>query len=84
MTRFCKKPYLSESRQLLFSMTKSFTSLAIGIAMDQKLLSSDDFFMWFFPDKMPEHPHPNLRKMRIKHLLSMPCGIHDNTYYAVG
>jgi len=80
ITHFCKEPYKKESKQLLFSMTKSFASFAIGIAYDKGLLKLDDFVTSFFDTELPENPHPNLAKMRIRHLLSMTVGIHDNTY----
>lgn len=78
--RFCKKPYREDAMQLLFSMTKSFTSLAVGIAIDRGLLSLDDRIASFFPEELPEQPHPNLLKMKVRHLLTMTTGIHDNTY----
>ncbi|RAV00562.1 hypothetical protein DQG13_14065 [Paenibacillus sp. YN15] len=39
LARFCKKPYKEDGLQLLFSMTKSFTSLATGIAIDKGLFA---------------------------------------------
>ena len=80
IAEFCKKPYKKSSKQLLFSMTKSFTSLAIGIAIDQGLLSLDDYVISFFHYDLPVEPHPNLMKMKVRHLLTMTSGIHNNTY----
>lgn len=77
---FCKKPYKKNAKQLLFSMTKSFTSLAIGIASDNGILCLDDNVVSFFPEDLPRKPHSNLLKMQIRHLLTMTTGIHDNTY----
>lgn len=80
IAEFCKKPYKKDRKQLLFSMTKSFTSLAIGIAIDQGLLSLDDYVISFFHDDLPVEPHSNLMKMKVRHLLTMTSGIHNNTY----
>jgi len=80
IARFCKKPYKEDVKQLLFSMTKSFTSLAVGIAVDKDLLSLDDYVAPIFPEDLPDQPHPNLLKMKTRHLLTMTTGIHDNTY----
>lgn len=80
VAEFCKKPYKKDSKQLLFSMTKSFTSLAIGIAIDQGLLGLDDYVVSFFHDDLSTKPHPNLMKMKVRHLLTMTSGIHNNTY----
>lgn len=80
LAQFCKKPYKKNSKQLLFSMTKSFTSFAIGITIDKGILCLDDYVISFFPEELPKKPHPNLLKMQIRHLLTMTTGIHDNTY----
>lgn len=80
LAQFCKKPYKKDSKQLLFSMTKSFTSLAVGLAIDKGLIGLNDYIVSFFPEELPKNSHPNLLKMRIRHLLTMTTGIHDNTY----
>lgn len=78
--QFCKKPYEISCRQLLFSLTKSFTSIGIGIAIDKGYLNLNDKVMSFFPKKLPEVISENLKKLSIRHLLTMTTGIHDNTY----
>lgn len=80
LAEFCKSPYKKSSKQLLFSMTKSFTSLATGIAIDKGLFSLDDYVCSFFSDDLPVEPQPNLMKMKVRHLLTMTTGIHYNTY----
>ena len=61
---------------MLYSLTKSFTSSAVGLAVAEGRLSVDDLLLSFFPDEAPLHPGANLAKMRIRHLLSMSTG-HD-------
>ncbi len=80
LAQFCKKPYRKNSKQILFSMTKSFTSLAVGIAIEKDILCLEDYMVSFFPEELPPKPHPNLFKIQIQHLLTMTTGIHDNTY----
>ena len=80
LAQFCKKPYKKDCKQLLFSMTKSFTSLAVGIAVDNGLLQLDDYVVSFFKDDLPQNPHANLMKMQVRHLLTMTTGINENTY----
>lgn len=77
---YCKPPYKKDSLRLFFSMTKSIASLAIGIAYDMKLLTLEDPIASFFEQELPISQHENLRKIRIRHLLTMSSGIHDNTY----
>lgn len=69
-------PYNKESNHMLFSLSKSFTSTAIGIAQDEGLLSIYDTVISFFPENLPDSISPNLKSMRIKDLLRMSTG-HD-------
>ncbi len=61
---------------VLHSVSKTFTSTAVGLAVGEGLLSLDDKVISFFPDKVPANPSDNLRKMTVRHLLTMNCG-HD-------
>ena len=69
-------PYNAESPHMLFSLSKSFTSSAIGIAQDEGLLSIYDPVISYFPKEMPDSVSINLKAMRIKDLLRMTTG-HD-------
>ncbi|RJE87484.1 class A beta-lactamase-related serine hydrolase [Paenibacillus sp. 1011MAR3C5] len=80
---FWREPYRKDSEQVLFSLSKSFTSIAIGIAWDEGYLSLDDQVAAFFPDKRPDPVSPHLEKMTIHHLLSMNAGHQANIYEAV-
>jgi len=81
--QFWREPYRKDSKQVLFSLSKSFTSIAIGIAWDEGYLRLDDRVIAFFPDKLPEAVSPHLERMTIHHLLSMNTGHHANIYEAV-
>jgi len=67
-------PYAPETPHLLWSLSKSFTSTAIGMAQDEGLLSIDDQVISFFPEDTPEEPSDNLKAMRISDLLRMNTG----------
>ena len=69
-------PYGPTRPHMLFSLSKSFTSTAVGLAAAEGRLSVDDLLLSFFPDEAPARPDANLAKMRIRHLLSMSTG-HD-------
>ncbi|MGB3330940.1 MAG: serine hydrolase [Thermomicrobiales bacterium] len=77
------EPYKPELPHMLFSLSKSFTSSAIGIAVAEGLLSVDDPVLKFFPDDAPAEPSDNLKAMTVKHLLSMNTGHHEDTTGAV-
>jgi hypothetical protein len=81
--QFWRNPYRRDCQQVLFSLSKSFTSIAVGIAWDEGVLDLQDKVISFFPDKLPESISLNLGKMTIHHLLSMNTGHHDNIYGSV-
>src|SRR4051794_1553355 len=67
-------PYEAERPHMLFSLSKSFTSSAIGLAVAEGRLSVDDRVLSFFPDDAPAEPGENLAAMRVHDLLSMSTG----------
>lgn len=67
-------PYSSEHRMQLYSLSKSFTSTAIGFAVTEGLLSVDDPVIRFFPDDLPAEISENLAALKVKHLLMMSVG----------
>lgn len=72
-------PYRPEFRHALCSLTKSFTSTGIGLAVMEGRLSVDDPVISFFPDDLPAEISENLASMRIRHLLSMSTGHAEDT-----
>ena len=72
-------PYRPELPHMLFSLSKSFTSSAIGLAVQEGLLSIDDPVISFFEDDLPPEISPNLAAMRVRHLLSMSTGHAEDT-----
>lgn len=73
------KPYGPEIPHQLFSLSKSFTSTAVGLAIEEGLLNLDDPVLSFFPDDAPAEPSDNLKGMRIRQLLSMSTGHGEDT-----
>jgi CubicO group peptidase (beta-lactamase class C family) len=67
-------PYNRASRHSLFSLSKSFTSTAVGIAIAEGKLSVDDPVTKFFPDDLPAEQSANLKSMRVSDLLRMSTG----------
>jgi CubicO group peptidase (beta-lactamase class C family) len=70
------KPYAAELPHTLFSLSKSFTSTAVGLAVADGKLSVDDEVLKFFPGDAPAQPSEHLRQMRVRDLLSMSTGHH--------
>jgi CubicO group peptidase (beta-lactamase class C family) len=72
-------PYGAEHPHMLFSLSKSFTSTAAGLAISEGLLSLDAPVLSFFPDETPAEPSANLVAMQLRHLLSMSTGNDEDT-----
>jgi CubicO group peptidase (beta-lactamase class C family) len=72
-------PYVAGDIQITYSVTKSFTSTAIGFAQQEGLLSVHDKVLSFFPDLAPTNPSPQLKNMRIRDLLIMSTGHQSDT-----
>jgi hypothetical protein len=67
-------PYNAQSPHSLFSLSKSFTSTAVGLAIAEGKLRLDDEVLKFFPDDAPAEPSNNLKAMRLSDLLRMSTG----------
>lgn len=61
---------------ILNSVSKTFTSTAVGFAVTEGKLKVTDRVISFFPDKLPAEVSPYLRELEIRHLLTMSVG-HD-------
>jgi CubicO group peptidase (beta-lactamase class C family) len=72
-------PYGPQSPHALQSLSKSFTSAGIGLAVKEGLLTVDDPVLKFFSDDAPINPSENLKAMRVRHLLSMNTGHEKDT-----
>jgi len=72
-------PYQAHLPHMLFSLSKSFTSTAIGLAVSEHLLTLDDTVVSFFPDDLPELISPQLAAMSVRHLLMMGTGHTEDT-----
>jgi len=77
-------PYTSELKHMLFSLSKSFTSTAVGLAVNEGLMSVEDKVIDYFPKDLPENICKNLSAMKVKHLLSMSTGHDVDTTEHVG
>ena len=69
-------PYRRDDPHVLFSLSKSFASTGIGLAIAEGKLSLDDTVLSFFPEDAPAEPSENLKAMRVRDLLAMSTGHH--------
>ena len=67
-------PYAAPFNHTLYSMSKSFTSTAVGLAVAEDRLTVDDQVLSFFPADRPAVVSDNLAALRVRDLLSMSVG----------
>ncbi|MCM1262921.1 MAG: beta-lactamase family protein [Butyrivibrio sp.] len=75
-------PYAADTLHRMFSISKSFTSVAIGLLADEGRISLDDTIVSYFPEKLPPKVHPWISSMTIKDMLMMRS-CHASTTYKI-
>ncbi len=71
-----------KTRLNVYSVAKSVTSLGVGIAMDEKLLTAEDKLLDFFPEYRHQDIHPNIKKITVHDLLTMNCGLTEKLFFS--
>ena len=72
-------PYRSDDIQLLYSLSKTYLAMAVGIAIGEGRLSAEDLVADLLPGLVPEPLPDHLRQLRVRHLLSMASGHREET-----
>lgn len=67
-------PYAPHLKHTLYSLSKSFTSTAVGLAVNEGRFTIDSSVLDFFPNDKPDNISANLAAMKVKHLLTMSTG----------
>ncbi|MET8224691.1 serine hydrolase domain-containing protein [Streptomyces sp. NPDC005301] len=75
-------PYTPERPQLLYSLSKSFTSTAAGLAATEGLLDLDEPVVSYFPEFEADITDPRSRAMLVRHVASMASGHLAETHDA--
>jgi len=80
-------PYKPDLKHAIYSVSKSFTSTAVGFAVSEGRLKVSDKVVSFFPNKLPANVSPFLAEMTVRDLLNMvegqepdPTGVVTGTY----
>ena len=69
-----EKFFVPDTAHILNSVSKTFTSTAVGFAISEGLLSLDDRIVDLFPESLPDPVSDTVGRMTIRHLLTMNCG----------
>ena len=70
-------PYNAATKHELYSLSKSFTSTAIGFAVAEGKIAVTDEVLKFFPSETHAEPGGQLKAMRVQDLLTMSTGHQD-------
>lgn len=66
--------WVADLRRDIFSVSKTFTSVAVGIAQAEGLLDGDDLVLSHLAHLTPD-PSPGVEAISIRHLITMSSGI---------
>ncbi len=73
------KPWRVTGPHTLFSLSKSFCSMAAGMAVEEGLLSYTDSVADVLSDCLPDEYDPALNEVTLHHLLSMSSGFEEES-----
>jgi CubicO group peptidase (beta-lactamase class C family) len=73
-------PWSADRKHRMYSVSKSFVALAVGMIVDEGRLTLDDRVAEYFLDKLPEKLHPWLSASTVRDLLMMSTA-HSTTSY---
>ncbi|MBQ4573790.1 MAG: serine hydrolase [Clostridia bacterium] len=72
-------PYAKDKLHMLYSLSKSFTSIACAFAVQDGLLAYEDRVAGFFPDKMIS---AGFAELTVEHLLTMSVGTEEGDRFS--
>lgn len=76
-------PYAQGLNHTMYSMSKSFTSTAVGFAVAEGSIALEDRVVSLFPNDLPDEVGDNLAALRVRDLLTMSVGNEKEPTQAV-
>lgn len=73
-----RDPYAATTPHIMYSVSKSVTSTAVGFAIEEGFLSLETKVLDVFPEYRPRKRDDRLERLNIHHLLSMQAGKMPN------
>ncbi len=74
-------PYVKELRHVMFSVSKSFTSTGVGMAIAENKLKLTDKVVSFFPESLPDTLSAFMKEMTVQDLLKMSAGMNNDPLF---
>ncbi|MBX3010236.1 MAG: serine hydrolase [Caldilineaceae bacterium] len=73
-------PWSADRKHRMYSVSKSFVALAVGLLIDEGKLTLASQVADYFPDKVPDKLHPWLATATVRDLLMMSTPHSSNSY----
>ena len=78
-----EKLFVPDTAHILNSVSKTFTSTAMGFAIEEGLLHLEDKVVELFPESIPDSLQERAGQITIRHLLTMNSGHGTDPTYAI-
>lgn len=73
-------PFREGQPHRMYSVSKTFTALALSFLLDEGKAGLDDKIVDFFPNYLPEAPDPRLCRLTIRDMLRMATCFRSTAY----
>ena len=73
-------PFNQDRKHRMYSISKSFTSIAVGMMIEEGQISLESKVSDFFPEYLPKDAHPYTRQATVRDLLMMATCNKINSY----
>lgn len=77
-------PYTENKLQRMYSISKTFTSMAVGLMIGEGKINLNDKIVDFFPEYIPQNPHKWLQNMTIEDVLKMSTVFTETKHHWKG
>jgi CubicO group peptidase (beta-lactamase class C family) len=74
-------PYGKDLKHVMYSVSKSFTSLGVGLAIAENKLELTDKVVTFFPQSLPDTLSTYMKNMTVHDLLKMSAGMNTDPLF---
>ncbi len=74
-------PYGKDLKHVMFSVSKSFTSMGVGLAIAENKLKLTDRVVTFFPNSLPDTLSTYMKGMTVQDLLKMSTGMNADPLF---
>ncbi|KAB8289104.1 serine hydrolase [Bifidobacterium ramosum] len=71
-----------KTRLNMYSVSKSVTSIGVGLAIQEGLTELDEHICDALPEYVPDNPSTNLQAVTVRDLLTMSSGLRDPLFFS--